>query len=108
MNTAVDEFLTIAGKGLERPIGNLAGQPEPAGRVTVGACVSLDEDAMEYRILGIVNPVLFGQVLTADANIHTPHRSEAQPGGGRSHLARYLITHRADQKGQRHRADELL
>src|SRR5262245_10896677 len=103
----LDEVVTLARQWLERAVGDLTDEPGPARRVAVGANVPLHEDAVEHRVLGIVNPVLFCQVLAPDADVHAPYRGEPQPRRGPPQFLWRLAARRADEYRQRHRADEL-
>lgn len=77
-NAPVDQGRSIAWQRLLGRIGNLTSQAKAARRIAVGTGVPLDEDAVEDRVFGIVDPVLFGQVFPPDPQMDTPHRNVAK------------------------------
>src|ERR1700694_2054469 len=74
VNAALNQGVTVARQRLVFRIGDLAGQAESTGRVTMRARISLHEDAMENSVFRIIYPVLFGKILTADSQVHTADR----------------------------------
>ena len=65
-------------------VGDLARQAEAARRVAVRAGVALHEDAVEDRVLRVVDPVLLGEVLAADAEVaRSAPRCAAGPAAAR-------------------------
>src|SRR5207302_6794896 len=107
-DAAADQGVAIAGERLMFGVRDLAGQAEAARWIAMRAGVALHEDAMEDGVLGIVNPVFFGQVGPADADMDAADRDEAQIFGGSANFRWRFIAHNADQQGERHRADHLL
>ena len=72
------------------------------------AGVALHEDAVEYRVFRIVDPVLVGKVFAADADVDAAHRNVAQALRGGADFRGRLLPDLADQDRQRHGADELV
>ena len=87
----LDEVVAVAGQGLARRVGHLAGQAESAGRIAVRAGVALHEDAVEDGVLGVVDPVLVGEVRARHAKVHAAHRHVAQRTGGTADVGRRLV-----------------
>src|SRR5690606_247077 len=106
LDATLDEVVTVAGQRLVLRVRDLAGQPESAGRVAVRTGVSLDGDAVEDRVLGIVDPVLLRETLAADPEVHAPDRDVAEPAGRSPDFERGLLAHLPDEHGKRHGADE--
>src|SRR5206468_10663181 len=97
LDAAADESVAIAGQRLIGRVGDLTGQPESARRVAERAGVALDEDAMEDGVLGVINPMLLGEVLTADSEIDAADRDAAQSTGGGTYFGRRLLAHQPHQ-----------
>ena len=87
VDAALDQVVAVAGQRLMRRVGDLAGQAEAARRIAVRAGVALDEDAVEHRVLGVVDPVLLGEVLAADADVDAAHRDVAQSRAAASRIS---------------------
>src|SRR5689334_19406834 len=75
------QLVPFAGQRLVGGIRDLARKPETSWRIAIRARISLHEDAVEYGVFGVINPVLLGKVLPADPDVHATHRNVPQRTG---------------------------
>jgi hypothetical protein len=76
VDATLNQRLAITGQRLiARAISDLTGQAKSTGRVAVRAGVALNEGTMEYCILGIVDPVLVGKLLTPNTQMNATNRN---------------------------------
>ena len=97
LDTAPDQGFALARQRLVLGIGDLTGQAESAVRIAMRAGIALHENAMEHRVLGIVDPMLLREILAAHAQMHTAHRNMLQTARGRADLGGRFLAHRTDQ-----------
>ena len=74
---ALDQFFALAGQRFVFGIRNFASQSKSPGRIAVRAGVSLDKNAVENGIFGVVNPVFVGLISAPYAEVDAAHRNMA-------------------------------
>src|SRR4051794_36477793 len=103
-DTTLDQSIPIAGEWLGLGIGDLAGQSKAAGGITVRTGVPLHENPMKNRILGIVDPMLLGQVLPSHTDVDATYRDVPEARCRLPDIGGRLLTDDLDERREGHGA----